>query len=263
MKIQDSSSTAITTQSYWEGEWERQSVPPPIDPLNKEPENHFFQVMDRLFSNTLAPIENKPARLIEIGCGTSRWLPYFHRRFGFAVSGIDYTAAGVGGARAILDNAAIPGDIRQGDLFDPPPSWVGHFDVVVSFGLVEHFEDPVQVIAACRRYLRPGGRIFTLVPTMCGLYGLAYRIFRPHIYKLHVPHTTSSLASAHARAGLRITNSGYVLGLPGIISRPRKGKSFTRLVHELSSVYWRLERAGYGVPANRYTSPFCYCVANC
>lgn len=255
-------SSAITTQSYWEAEWRHQDIPTPIDPTDHTPSNHFFQVMDRIFADALPRAQGKPLRLIEIGCGTSRWLPYFHRRFGFELSGIDYTESGTNAAKTILSNAGVAGDIRHGDLFNTPPDWIDYFDVVVSFGLVEHFEDPASVVCACSRYLRPGGRIFTLVPTMRGLYGLAYRLLRPQVYKLHKPHTKATLSEAHANAGLRVAGGGYVLGLPGVISQSTQSRSLAGAIHRLSSTYWRAERAGYGIPPNRFTSPYCYVVAD-
>lgn len=254
--------SAITTQSYWETEWANQKIPTPIDPANPNPSNHFFQVMDRIFAETFPLAIIDRVRLIEIGCGSSRWLPYFHQRFGFELSGIDYTESGVNAAKAILSKADIPGDIRHGDLFNTPHEWVDHFDIVVSFGLIEHFENPASVIAACARYLRPGGRMFTLVPTMRGLYGLAYRLLRPQIYKLHIPHSKSSLMKAHTAAGLRVSVGGYLLGLPGVISQAEQSSSLVGAIHSLSNLYWRAERAGYGIPPNRFTSPYCYCVAD-
>ncbi|MGE0811075.1 MAG: class I SAM-dependent methyltransferase [Immundisolibacter sp.] len=261
MTVENPSSGAITTQSYWENEWENQALPLPIDPLSNPTEHHFYRLLDKLFSDHLPVTEQRTTRLLEIGCGTSRWLPYFSTRFGLEVSGIDYTTSGVRRAQAILDNANVCGDIRQGDLFDPPSDWLGHFDIVVSFGVVEHFRHPADVLTACARYLRPGGSMFTLVPTMRGLYGLAYRLLRPAIYRLHVPHTKTSLAAAHASAGLNVTESGYLLGLPSIITPPIRASRGIRLAYQACNIYSRVERAGWGIPPNRFTSPYSYCVA--
>lgn len=254
-------SNAVTTQSYWENEWENHAVPDPINPLVTAPENHFFIVLNKIFTDMFAPTTGGARTLIEIGCGSSRWLPYFHQQFGFDVSGIDYTVSGTARAREILQRAKVPGDIRHGDLFEPPPDWIEHFDVVVSFGLVEHFSNTSEVVSACARYLRPGGYMFSLVPTMRGLYGACYRLLRPEIYKMHIPHTKASLADAHARASLRVTQSEYLLGMPGIISPPSKATFQARVAYGLSRVYWHAERSGWGVPPNRLTSPYSYCIA--
>ena len=45
-------------------------------------------------------------------------LTYFHRRFGYAVSGCDYSDRGCALARHALDSAGIAGTIIHRDLFD-------------------------------------------------------------------------------------------------------------------------------------------------
>lgn len=253
---------AITTPDYWEDAWiHTKHVPAAINPHDDAPENHFYRQMHTLFERALGAYYPPGARLIEIGCGGSRWLPYFHRVFGYEVSGIDYTLAGVRLAQTILDQTGVSGQVVQGDLFDPPPDWIGRFDVVVSFGLVEHFENTSQVVSACARYLRPGGRMMTLVPTMRGLYGLAYRLLRPSVYRKHIPQSRESLAQAHTDAGLKVGHCDYVLGLPGIISAPTTPGLPGRMAFAASRLYWKLEQAGWGIPPNRHTSPYALCVA--
>lgn len=260
-KTSNISPSAITTLDYWEDTWANKDVPDAIDPHQDAPENHYYRVMHSLITSALGAYCPPGARLIEIGCGGSRWLPYFHREFGYDISGIDYTVAGIRLSQAILDRAGIGGRVVQGDLFEPPPEWINRFDVVVSFGLVEHFENTAQVITACTRYLRPSGRIITLVPTMRGLYGLAYRLLRPSVYRKHIPHSRETLAQAHMDAGLNIISCNYVLGLPGIISAPISSGLFSGMAFAASRLYWKLERTGWGIPPNRYTSPHALCVA--
>lgn len=256
-----SSPIAITTQDYWESAWAHADVPDPIDPGDNRPENHFFQIVHSQLSRVIGNHHSPDAQLIELGCGGSRWLPYFQRAFGFGVSGIDYTVAGIRLSQAILDRAGVAGRIVQGDLFEPPPDWINHFDVVASFGLVEHFEDTAQIICACARYLRPGGCMITLVPTMRGLYGMAYRLLRPAVYRKHIPQSQKQLTKAHTDAGLNVIHSAYILGLPGIISAPAGAGFAARMTFAASRMYWRLERSGWGVPPNRWSSPFALCVA--
>lgn len=255
------SAKAITTPDYWEDVWAYSDVPDAIDPSNNSPENYIYQYLHKLFEKTLGLDRPVGAKLIEIGCGGSRWLPYFKLTFGYDVTGIDYTEAGVRLAHAVLDKAGVNGSIIQGNLFDPPPNCIGQFDVLVSFGVLEHFEDTAQVACACARYLRPGGRMITLVPTMQGLYGWAYRLLRPAIYRKHLPQSRESLAKAHADADLEVNYCDYVLGFPGIISAPTSSKLNGRMAYAASCFYWKLERRGLGLPPNRWTSPYALCIA--
>lgn len=254
-------SGTITTQDYWEEAWRDKDVLDAIDPNDRRPENYYYQVMHTLLTRALETNCVPGAQLLEVGCGGSRWLPYFHRAFGYDVSGIDYTATGINLSQVILDKAGVKGWIVQGDLFEPPPNWIERFDAVVSFGLVEHFADTPHVVSACARYLRPGGQMITLVPTMRGLYGLAYRLLRPAIYCKHIPHSRETLAQAHEDAGLHVTHCDYVLGLPGILSAPANPHFANRLAFAASRFYWKLERSGMGIRPNRFTSPYALCFA--
>lgn len=253
---------AITTPDYWEKAWAESDIPLAIDPSDLAPENYFYRMLHDLFTRHLGAHCQPGAKLIEIGCGGSRWLPYFHKSFGYEVSGIDYTEAGLELAQSILEKANVDGQLVHGDLFKIPPEWRERFDVVVSFGLVEHFENTSQVISACSGYLRPGGQMITLVPTMRGLYGLAYRMLRPSVYRKHVPHSLETLKKAHADAGLNIRYCGYILGLPGLLSAKGNSGLLSRMTFALSRSYWSLERSGFGVPPNRFTSPYALCILN-
>ncbi len=103
--------------------------------------------------------------------------------------------------------------------------------------------------------------MITLVPTMRGTYGAAYRILHPDVYREHIPQNQAMLAKAHSDAGLSITYSCYVLGLPGVVDATSMSGVPGRTALAVSRLYWRLERSGFGVPPNLFTSPYALCVA--
>ena len=257
----DRTSGRITTQQYWEAGWRGAALPPPLDPVKGR---YFSRLLHRRFKEILARCSPNAGQFVEIGCGTSQWLPYFCREFGFAVSGVDYSPTGCANSEEILRRAGLSGDIWEGDLFSPPPQWKSRFDVVGSFGLVEHFADTGAAVAACAAYLRPGGCMITLVPTMRGLFGLAYRIANRAVYDTHIPLDTEALKRAHQHAGLEVTSCDYLLGLPGILGgfdEKEEAMSLRRLIKQISGGYWWLEEHGLGIPPNRFTSPYALCSA--
>lgn len=252
----------ITTQDYWEQSWSLTEVPDPVDPLADGPDHLLHRALHEQFARVLGPRCAPGARLIEIGCGGSQWLPYFRRTFGFEISGIDYSTSGIRLLQLILDKARLSADVVHGDLFSPPPEMIERFDVVTSFGVVEHFERTADAVAACARYLRPGGIMITEVPTMRGPYGLVYRLFRPSIYRQHVPQSRQALAEAHEDAGLQVTDCRYLLGLPAVLTRPSAADPvLRRLAFALSSAVWWLDRHGVTIPPNGLTSPYALCIA--
>ncbi len=258
----DTDCVPITTRDYWEQSWIVTEVPDPVDPASNSPESRLHRELHGHFVRALGERCSPGARLIELGCGGSRWLPYFSRTFGSEISGIDYSINGLEVLRQILDKAQVPATLVHGDIFEPPPEMIEQFDVVTSFGLVEHFDRTSHAVAACARYLRRGGVMITEVPTMRGPYGLVYRLLKPSIYRSHVPQSRESLAQAHADAGLQVISCDYILGLPGLLTRPdTHAPAWRRLVFSLSRAYAWLERRGLGTPPNRLTSPYARCIA--
>jgi 2-polyprenyl-3-methyl-5-hydroxy-6-metoxy-1,4-benzoquinol methylase len=252
----------LTTREYWDQSWSLDDVPDPVDPTVSSPENRLQHALHSRFVAALGERCTPGSRLIEIGCGGSRWLPYFHRSFGYDVAGMDYSATGLRRSRLILDKAGVPATIVEGDLFSPPSDMIDQFDVVTSFGVVEHFERTDHAVEACARYLRPGGTMLTAVPTMRGPYGLVYRLLQPAVYRSHVPQSREALAKAHLDAGLHVVDCSYVLGMPTVLTRPGpEASALRRLAFAMSSSYFWFERRGWGVPPNGMTSPYVLCVA--
>jgi 2-polyprenyl-3-methyl-5-hydroxy-6-metoxy-1,4-benzoquinol methylase len=252
----------LTTREYWDRSWSLDDVPDPVDPTISSPENRLQHALHARFVAALGERCTPGSRLIEIGCGGSRWLPYFHRSFGYDVAGMDYSATGLRRSRLILDKAGVPATIVEGDLFSPPSDMIERFDVVTSFGVVEHFERTDHAVEACARYLRPGGMMLTAVPTMRGPYGLVYRFLQPAVYRSHVPQSREALAKAHLDAGLHVVDCSYVLGMPTVLTRPGpEASALRRLAFAMSSSYFWFERRGWGVPPNGMTSPYVLCVA--
>lgn len=254
-----------STVDYWDENWRRASAS--TREFDRDLEgNHFWRRIDRALAQSFAALGSGVHNLIEIGAGASEWLPYLHKRFGFAVTGLDYSEVGCRRAREILENTSTPGSIHQADMFSPPAALLGRFDVVVSFGLVEHFSDTASALRACAAYAKPGGLVVTIIPNMRGLHGGLYRIFDRKVFDTHVPLSLGELSRAHHEAGLNVFFGEYLLGLPGVVDQRRREPIFWRrwiraAVFRLSRLYWAFESRGFGVPENAVTSPYLICAA--
>jgi len=102
------------------------------------------------------------ARLAELGCGSGGMLEALGR-FG--------TAVGVETDPALRERARERGlDVRAGALPDAIPLEVGRWDAVCLFDVLEHVDDEAGALAACRRLLGPGGRLFVTVPAYAWLW---------------------------------------------------------------------------------------------
>jgi 2-polyprenyl-3-methyl-5-hydroxy-6-metoxy-1,4-benzoquinol methylase len=260
----------LASKSYWDQVWSRAPAARPIDPRDRSLRNHLSRQFDRFFREILAPVP-PCARLLEVGCARSRWLPYFAREHSLHVSGIDYSEQGCEQARAVLRAARVDGDVRCADLFAPPQDFRSAFDVVVSFGLVEHFPDTAAVLRAIGEYAAPGGFIVTFIPNMTGATGRAMRLLNAPVYRKHVPLGRDNLARAHRLAGLdpvlsrwfATCNFGVVNlngVLPGTLDWYARSAALTLLLG-ITAGTWLVEELGVRLPARGALSPYVVCVA--
>lgn len=100
-----------------------------------------------------------PLRILDAGCGLGEWT-LFLAGLGHAVTGLDISQKTV---ERLQDrypaNSFVHGDIRDTAL----PGDV--FEAVVSWGVIEHFEDgPQACLKEFYRLLAPGGHLFVSVP---------------------------------------------------------------------------------------------------
>lgn len=258
-------------QEFWNSLWRSSDVPRPVDPSDKTLHNwvnrQFHQLFVRLFDRSRTP----DMTLLEVGCGKSAWLPYFSKEFAFKISGLDYSPIGCEMARKILLANGAPGDIVEADLFHPPAHLFGGFDVVASFGLVEHFDDTTLCIKALSRFLKPGGLLITSIPNMVGGVGVIQKIVNRPVYDIHKLIDPAKLREAHTNAGLDVLECAYFISssfgvnnLAGISANTPSyllRKAVLGILARSSMIMWWIEGIGIKFPTNRLTSPYINCVA--
>jgi len=120
-----------------------------------------FQRLEEILPST-------PQRSLEVGCGSGGVSLYLHDRHGYDVTLVDMADAALDLARRnFAANSTAPRQCASflkadaNGLPFPPAA----FDVVMSFGLLEHFADIARPIAEQMRVLRPGGLFFADIVT--------------------------------------------------------------------------------------------------
>lgn len=168
-----------------------------------------YRILEAAFRTYFSGREH--ARLLEIGCGGSAYLPYFHERFALDVAGIDYDEYAAELARANLEGHGVAGAVFCRDALDGEANrdLAGQFDIVFSAGVVEHFRDPSAALEKFADFLKPRGLIFTTVPNFRGIYGLVQRLLDGGILDMHELHTVESLRRAHEAVGFRTKECRY------------------------------------------------------
>jgi SAM-dependent methyltransferase len=150
-----------------------------------------------------------PARVLELGCAPGTMLQTLHRlRPHHHYAGIDNAPNGLDRARDLLAAAGIDASLHLGDIRDAdvPP-----VDLVMSFGLVEHFTDPADALRCHRRFLVPGGVAAVTVPNYA--HPAAVRVvrrFSPATLETHnlAVMSPDALASALTAAGFSDVRAG-------------------------------------------------------
>lgn len=196
--------------NYWDQIWDGSKLPRAIDPRDSSISNHVPRQFHAYFEKLFASMDTTKMNLLEIGCARSIWLPYFAKEYQFDVWGLDYSDIGCQQARQILAQEGVTGNIILGDAFAPPADMLGQFDIVISFGVVEHFADTAATLAAFAKFLKPTGILLTIIPNMTGIIGqLQKRLNRP-VFDIHIPLDAEQLAEAHQQANLTVINTRYM-----------------------------------------------------
>jgi cyclopropane fatty-acyl-phospholipid synthase-like methyltransferase len=259
------------SKELWDSWWEAGELPEPMNPHQPHFRNYRELRLHKYFSEVFAKLDTKKMRLLEIGCARSDKLPYFAKEFDFQVFGIDYSELGCQQAEKILQKAQIEGKIVCSDFFNPAENLLESFDVVISFGVAEHFPDTVGCITAFSRFLKPNGILIALIPNQTGSIGFFQKILDRHTYDIHVLLDRHLLQLVHEDAGLKVNKCGYFLSTHfGVLNlshlNPQhsttKIKAFVmNSLSRISKLVWAIEYYTAPLPETKIFAPYIIYVA--
>ncbi|MEI7612330.1 MAG: class I SAM-dependent methyltransferase [Betaproteobacteria bacterium] len=166
----------LTEVKFWEKYWSNCHLPSVVD---------MEFSFDRCLANELKKhLSSVKGTVFEVGCAPGKWLAYMAKEFSLTTSGIEYSEAGM---RATLENFRIlrlpSGSILTGDFFNIKPNL--QYDVVMSFGFIEHFENAEDVVEQHLSWLKPGGLLILGVPNFRGVYYYIQKILDNEILEKH------------------------------------------------------------------------------
>jgi len=193
----------------------------------------------------------RPARIVEIGCGSAIDLALLRREMDVLALGLDIAPAAVAAGRAFAEHLDVPLHFAIGDSFALPLG-SGSVGLLFSQGLLEHFPDPRAALAEQARVVAPGGVVIVSVPqTFTGYTIHKRRAIRAGTWPWgwEDQYSASRLKRLGAEVGL-VTESvfGYQYwrswGEPAFVLRDLCGKVVRRLpgpaqrVARPASVVW-------------------------
>ena len=143
---------------------------------------------DKYFLDLINPHSNKEKTFLEIGCGTSSLLLKLARDFKNC-TGLDISDE----ALKISENNAKKSGIKnvkfvKGDCFNLPMK-DNTFDVVWSQGLIEHFNNPLEIVEEHYRVCKKGGIVLISTPARYSYQFPWYVLTRPKLLRRFWPWT--------------------------------------------------------------------------
>lgn len=193
----------LTSSSYWDQRWGSRA-------RRRLPRARKNSVL----ADILDLPTSQSASVLEIGCAPGSMLARMAQlRPQHHYHGLDYSERGLEEARVLLQRAGISAALHLGDYHTFIPD--EPYDLVVSFGVLEHAGDPVAAIARHMGMARPGGCVAISLPNYSHPFvqRMARRI-DPDVFKTHNVSVMDpeALADLMRRAGLfrvHIVQSGH------------------------------------------------------
>lgn len=153
--------------SYWDWYWTQRF---------SEPDPQTVKIGKR---SLLSSWIDRRSRVLEVGCGSGRYMRFLEQNLECEVSGVDSSPIGIELAKHHLSGTSALGRLRLGDVFtlELPPA---HFDVTLGFGLLEHFQGASlrSLIERRKQLTRAGGVMIDMVPNYFGYWGLRRRYYQ-------------------------------------------------------------------------------------
>jgi len=158
-------SPPLTTPKYWSECWD--NAPPEFLGEPAAAVRGLLGTANRYADSVLPFLMDRTRKqsgdVLELGCAPGRMIERMSRfRPQHRYHGLDYSEVGVQLTRSRLRSLGRTGDINLGDLHTFEAA--RRYDLVVSFGLIEHFTDPLPVVKAHARFCSPGGCVGITVP---------------------------------------------------------------------------------------------------
>lgn len=210
--------------------------------------------------------EVKGSSCLEIGSYPGSYLPAIGRK-GYILSGIDFNKRNANELPKWLHSLGFDvDDFWSGDFFDFIKEHKKRYDLVCSFGFIEHFENFEEVIEAHTDLLKPTGKIIITTPNFRGwMQQLPHRFFDKENLKIHNLSSMNPVKwkAVLERKGFEVTSYGYFGGYYFWVdeSQPRSAfqkfmlRNTNRLIFNLNKLIKRSGRE------SKHYSAFCGIVA--
>ncbi|OGY43949.1 MAG: hypothetical protein A2729_01340 [Candidatus Buchananbacteria bacterium RIFCSPHIGHO2_01_FULL_39_14] len=122
----------------------------------------LFKAIDKLKNLSEMGIDFNNKYVLDIGCGNGATLLYLQKYFNIRGLGVDISDQVVNELQLKLKNNNLSFAIN--DHRDLSSLDSNQFDIILSFGVIEHFAEYGLALSEARRVLKPGGKLVLIQP---------------------------------------------------------------------------------------------------
>ena len=197
---------------------------------------------------------------IEIGCFPGRYLTFLGRK-GYELNGVDITPRVATEFPAWLKSLGYKtGAFSHSDFFKFNPE--KKFDIVCSFGFIEHFNNWEEVFVKHLSMVKEGGMLIIETPNFRGAvqrfihYFLDYKNYKRHYVPAMNPAKWARICKKH---GFKVIESGYLGEFQFWVDEPPVAGVRKWLFQKLIAHYPRLSKWPAG---KKLYAPYCGIIAH-
>lgn len=222
---------ARTDPAFWDAQWdERDGRALSYRLLHSRdfgPAGAFLRVLDR----HVGLKHFRDAKVVELGGAASNFLVDLALYTQSQVTAVDYSETGVRQTELLFRARGVEGEAVMADMFD----WrdgEGKFDVVVHWGLLEHFDRPESVLDVTASVLKPGGLAIFTMPNLEAFGARIWQHVAPENYSKHIFHSDADVDRACASVGLTLTKT-FHSGLPLMRMAPPENRGLVSVCADI------------------------------
>lgn len=122
----------------------------------------LFKTINKIKNIANAGVNFNNKRVLDIGCGNGITLMYLRKHFDIKGVGIDISKNVIKELQENIKDTNLSfyeGDHRNLQIIEH-----NQFDIILSFGVIEHFEEYGLALAEARRILKPNGQLILIQP---------------------------------------------------------------------------------------------------
>lgn len=233
------------SQSYWDNSYSAYKYEIANDALTRWLDKHLGESKGTVF---------------EAGCYPGRYLAYLGKK-GWAVSGMDLTPRMDDDFKKWLSANDISfNKIEKADVLDYMKTSHDKYDLVCSFGFIEHFENFSDIIALHDKILAPKGKLIITTPRFNGPVQQPLHAFfdKENLQRHYLPSMQPDLWKKQLESmGYSVTWSGY-FGNFDFWTDTQKNNFFKKIL--LKGINTITPLLKY-LPDSKLYSPYCGIVA--